>query len=541
MKRLLYGIAGVLLTLNLPAANTAETGSKITEATVFMTGAELTHTATARLPKGESTLLIRGLCAEADAGSIRIRAGNGVLVSSFHFLTGKTEKQEEKPALKTAKAELEKLQEQQAELETRIRVNKELAEMLRKSIEKNTAGGESGIGLADLAKSLDYYKTRSTELETTLHADQKTQFGVAEKIREVQREIDRLNREESRQGTLRVNLLSRTEGDYNFTVSYHVGRAGWVPSHDIRVAGTDKPVAINSKAQVHQETGIDWNNIRINLSTTVPNNGKTAPLFRAWFLKPLLPVPLVSRSPQAMAQNSFRYAEAAGFTGAVTTETIAEEDMEMGQHITLTENQMNQTYHIDLPYSIPGNGESQYIELQSKEIPATFNYYCAPKLDPETWLLAEIANWETLNLLSGEAHITFEDTYIGTTYINAANTGSSLSLTLGRDKRVAVKREKMMDYSSSRTLGNDVKQEFMYQLTVRNNRNVPVNMVLKDQYPLSSGKEVTVELSKETATPSFNMEELGVVTWEFVLQAGETRTFRFGYSVKYPKSMSLNL
>ncbi len=540
MKRLLYSIAGILLTGSIQAANTIETGSKITEATVFMTGAELTHTATARLPKGESTLLVNGLCAEADAGSIRIKTGNGALISSFHFLTGKTEKQEEKPALKTAKAELQKLQEQQQELETRIRVNKNLLEMLRKGIEKSTSGGESGIGLADLSKTLDYYKTRSLELETTLQTEQKAQAAVVEKIREAQREMDQLKLKESRQGTLRINLLSRTEGDCNLAISYHISRAGWIPSHDIRVAGTDKPVVISSKAQVHQETGIDWNNIRINLSTTAPNNGRTAPLFNAWFLKPFQPIPLL-RSSQVMAQNNFRYNEPENFTGAVQTEETAEEDFGADQYITLTENQMNQTYRIDLPYSIPGNGESQYIELQSKEIPATFNYYCAPKLDPETYLLAEIANWETLNLLSGEAHITFEDTYIGTTYINAANTGSTLSLTLGRDKQVAVKREKITDYSSRRTLGNDVKQEFIYQLTVRNNRNVPVNMVLKEQYPLSSQKEITVELSKETTPPSFNVEELGVVTWEFSLQAGETRTFRLGYSVKYPKSMQLNL
>jgi uncharacterized protein (TIGR02231 family) len=213
----------------------------------------------------------------------------------------------------------------------------------------------------------------------------------------------------------------------------------------------------------------------------------------------------------------------------------------MDDYVTMSENQLNLTFNIDLPYTVPGNGKEQSIELKTQEVAASFKYYCAPKLDSETYLLAEIADWEKLNLLSGNANITCDGTYVGETFIDAASTQKNLALTLGIDRRVSVKRERMKEYSSTGFFGSDVRQEFAWQITVRNNRNDAARMVLKDQYPISTLKDVTVELLKDTTAPTTNIPETGVVTWEYDMQPGETRTFKLIYAVKYPKGKTLNL
>ena len=99
----------------------------------------------------------------------------------------------------------------------------------------------------------------------------------------------------------------------------------------------------------------------------------------------------------------------------------------------------------------------------------------------------------------------------------------------------------MQDFSSTKTFGSDVKQTFTYKITVKNNQTKAVKMVLKDQYPTSTQKNVEVELLKETTAPSFNIKETGVLTWEETLAPGETKTYLVSYSVKYPKNMNLNL
>jgi len=213
----------------------------------------------------------------------------------------------------------------------------------------------------------------------------------------------------------------------------------------------------------------------------------------------------------------------------------------MEDFIQQSENQLNISFEIDLPYSIPGNGKEQSIELKKQEVLAEFKYYCAPQMDSETYLLAEIADWEKLNLLSGNANVTYDGTFVGATYLNAESAQKILSLTLGTDRRISVKREKMKEYSSSNFLGNDVKQEFAYRLTVKNNQNRPIKMILKDRYPISTYKEVAVELSKETTAPSTNLEEIGVLAWEFEMQPGDSKVFKTVYTVKYPKGKELNL
>jgi uncharacterized protein (TIGR02231 family) len=141
--------------------------------------------------------------------------------------------------------------------------------------------------------------------------------------------------------------------------------------------------------------------------------------------------------------------------------------------------------------------------------------------------------------LPGDANIIFEGTYVGKSFIDPSSTLDTLNLTLGRDKRVVIKKEKLIDYSSTKFLGSNKLQRFTYELTVKNNKNDTVRMTLKDQYPLSTNKEIEIELLDDGGA-SFN-SEIGVLTWKLELAPGEVKKVRFSYSVKYPKDKVLNL
>src|SRR5690606_35776083 len=136
-------------------------------------------------------------------------------------------------------------------------------------------------------------------------------------------------------------------------------------------------------------------------------------------------------------------------------------------------------YNIDLPYDVQSNGKEQSVVLKETNIPSSYKFYAAPKADKEAYLLAGIAGWEQLNLLRGEANIIFEGTYTGKTMIEPNNALDTLTLTLGRDKRVVVKREKLVDLSSVKFLGSTKKQVFSYEITVKNNKKDKITMLLK--------------------------------------------------------------
>ena len=209
-------------------------------------------------------------------------------------------------------------------------------------------------------------------------------------------------------------------------------------------------------------------------------------------------------------------------------------------YVTASESEIDLNYKIDLPYSIAGNGNPQNVVLRTAETEADYRYYCAPKLDKAVFLTASIKNREKLNLLPGKANITVEGSYMGTTFIDPDNVRETLDLTLGQDNRVTVKREKMQDMSSIKFLGSEVRQEFVYRISVINTKTVPVSIIVKDQYPISTQKEVIVEGLVYTGKPHEN-NEIGTLTWEFELAPGKTESFDLRYIVKYPKGKRLNL
>jgi uncharacterized protein (TIGR02231 family) len=168
-----------------------------------------------------------------------------------------------------------------------------------------------------------------------------------------------------------------------------------------------------------------------------------------------------------------------------------------------------------------------------------YKYYSVPRLDKDAYLLAEVSDWEKLNLLPGDANIIFEGTYVGKSFLDPASTLDTLNLTLGRDKRLVVKKEKLIDYSSTKFLGNNKIQKITYEITVKNNKKDTVRMMLKDQYPLSTNKEIEVELLDDGG--AMNNAETGVLTWKLELAPGEQKKVRFSYNVKYPRDKLLNL
>lgn len=616
MKSTVLFVASLLICM-LPSTGKANEDiktvrSKLNEATVFLQGAELTHSASTALTSGNNEFKVDKLSPNIDKNSLKIKASNGVLISSFEFSVDdvplKTMNQSKIVAMQDS---IDLLYDDLNKLKAEMKIDGELSGIMKKGIDRNVA---DTLSINDLVKVMEYYQSKSKEIEFRQLANKNKQKDIETKIGKIRTRLSKESKQEYEQsGTLRINCTSPITANCTFTISYYTNMAQWIPYYDINVISTDKPIKIKTKAKVKQTTTVDWKNVKLTLSTATPSNGKSAPLFSAWYLQFVVSQVLRERS---VAQNMYSYVDpAAALSGKIAGVAIESADSQ-GQNaamkirgsgaikqvaepiyvvdgevvdkdyfssidpsmiknidvlkdasatalygssasggainvtlknsiddfVTTQENALNLVYNIDLPYTIPGDGKEQSIDVGTSETSAEYKYYCAPKLDTETYLIAEIADWEKLNLLSGNANITYDGTYIGETYVQSNSTDNKLTLTLGADKRVSVKRELVKDFNSKKSSNSDNKLEFKYKLTVRNNQNKTISMVLKDQYPKSNTKEIETELLlKETTTPTYNNEDVGVLTWEENIGVGETKTYEMTYSVKYPKGRKVNL
>jgi TonB-dependent SusC/RagA subfamily outer membrane receptor len=247
----------------------------------------------------------------------------------------------------------------------------------------------------------------------------------------------------------------------------------------------------------------------------------------AEIMKQLPPEAIKSVNVLKGAQETALYGEQ-GSNGVIVVTT-----KQMDDYTTINENQLNVSFDIDIPYDILSNGKAHSVALKEIKLPATYKYYAAPRVDKEAFLMAEINDYSKYNLLPGEANIIFDGLYVGKTNINPNQTADTLNLSMGRDKKISIKREKVVDKSGTKFLSSYKEQMFTYDLTIRNNKKEDIEMLLKEQYPLSSDKEITIELLEDGNAKVNN--ETGILSWELKMAPNETKKIRISYKVKYPK------
>jgi uncharacterized protein (TIGR02231 family) len=297
------------------------------------------------------------------------------------------------------------------------------------------------------------------------------------------------------------------------------------------------------KASVIQNTGIDWAKTKLTLSTGTPNFTTTAPLLNPWYLQFYVPQLYNQLSEVVVvgygARNRIQsfddkdLDEEVRAKKSVSSSVQTIEASTLDQYTTLKQGLLNTSFEIDLPYDIESNGQAHSINIKEAEIQSNLKNYAVPKLDADAYLLAEITNWQNLDLIPGNANIIMDDTYIGKSFIDPNTTADTLNLSLGKDKRVNVKRTLVKDATTTKTSNDNTKQTFTYELIVKNNKIKDINIVLKDQYPLSNVKEMEVELLDDGS--AIVNTELGILTWKLTLKPGESKKIRFSYKVKYPK------
>ncbi len=197
----------------------------------------------------------------------------------------------------------------------------------------------------------------------------------------------------------------------------------------------------------------------------------------------------------------------------------------------------NLEYVIDIPYTIPSDGEDYTLKIKEVSVPVGYVYHAVPKLDKDVFLTAEIIDWQQLNLLSGKSSIYYQGTFTGESFIDANFVSDTLSVSLGRDKNIIVKREGNKQMYDRRVVGSNIKETVGWDITIKNNKDAKVKLIVEDQIPLTEKKSIEVELL-ESANAKVD-EKIGKLTWEIMMEPNDKKVVSYKYSIKYPKNIYL--
>ena len=194
-------------------------------------------------------------------------------------------------------------------------------------------------------------------------------------------------------------------------------------------------------------------------------------------------------------------------------------------------------FELQTPYSIPSDKKPFILEVKRYSLPATYEYICVPKADPDAFLLAHIGGWEQYKLLSGEVNIFYENSFVGKTLLDTRSLTDTLQVSLGRDKGIRVTREKEIEKNSSRFLSSKTEETRSWNTTLRNGKSTPIEITLYDQVPVSTNDEISVR-AENISGGEYN-PNTGEVKWKLKLNPSESKTLNLKYIVKSPKEKKL--
>jgi uncharacterized protein (TIGR02231 family) len=536
--------------------------SKITKVTVYQQGAQIKRKASYSVIKGTNKVIVTGISPNIDPNSIQVTAsGNVVLLDSkFSSVYPKMTEQQVNEAPPKIKRQIEALKDSIFELSYLIlEVNNKIEVLNNEKAILNNNGTIKGVGKVNdsiplLKNAMAYYHTKMNTINSEILKLTRKKILLERKNTKMNTRLTNLNNYTTNHQIdinkkyepihqIEITLSSNETTSGKLYVSYLVNNAGWIPQYDLRNQTTNNTIKLTYKAQVYQNTGVQWDNVRLSLSTNNPYANKTKPELTPWYLN--YSTYFKKERTSTLEYNKMKRTNA--YSNAPTQEmTMDENEVDKTQDVLTSEDftqvikqLISVEYAIDLPYSIKSNNEKYMVLVNSKTLDTKYRYYTVPKIDLSCYLVAQITNLDDLDLVPGKASIFHNGAYLGTTYLNPSIMNDTMNLSLGKDPKLMVKRTTLKNESKQKVVGDKIVKTYAYHIEVKNHKNSTVKITLQDQIPISQNKEIEIELIN--GSKGKLNEITGLMEWDLKLKSKETKKIDLVYSIKYDKTQQVNL
>lgn len=529
-------MALIIFVCNLASAQTdKQVDSKITDVTVFLNKAQVTREVKTRIEPGKTNLILTGLTSQLDQQSVQVKGSGSFIILGIAHQQNYLNEFNMPRTLKELKDSIDYLQRRLIFEQSQKEILNKEEQMLLSN--QKIGGNNQNLTVAELRAMADFYRTRLTDIVSS-------RMKQDEKIKKINERIVKLQRQAAEQNDLYnrntseivVRISADVATSVTLNVSYIVSNAGWTPVYDLRAKDTKSPIQLSYKANVFQNTGEEWKNVKLTLSTSNPTLGGLKPELLSWLLN--FDQPIVHLRGMVSGVAVRREASMKRDKAAELEEVVMEAPApSLSDYTTAIQTALNTEFSIQLPYTISSSNKSTLVDVKTHEMKADYRYAVTPKLDADAFLQAHATAWEEFNLLPGEANIFFEGTFVAQTFIDPNNVKDTLAISLGRDKRVVVKREKLKDFTSKKFIGTNKRESYAYEISVRNTKMDPIRITIEDQVPVSQDSQIEVTAT-DVGGAKYN-KATGKLTWELDVSPNETKKVTFKFEVKYPKDRTI--
>jgi uncharacterized protein (TIGR02231 family) len=494
--------------------------SKVTTVTVYQGSAQVTRTAKVALEQGLNKLVFGGLSAYMREGSIMVNGGQGVSLVSVTVLKTDAGNLIKPEVILDAEDSLEHVNDLMEQLEARqhgLQKEKELMEA-----NKNMGGTAATLHADDLEESMALYRKRFQDIHEELYRIHKSLKPLLILRDQLKKIIEDFINKNKQQHQLHILVQAdQTMSSANIEFSYITDNCNWSPAYDIRIKDTHSPIQLVSKASISQQTGEDWENTELVLSTSDPNGSGS---------KPELEVNRIHFEERGMVKSSKELQMMSADMGQANSAAPPQMAMirQLDTHIE---------FKVNNPYTVPSDLSQHQVELTSMEIPAYYAYGSVPKLDPAIYATAKVPALDLPEQIPGMAQIYFNGTFTGQTYLQPTASDSML-ISLGKDTRLTIERTLLKELSSKSCFGSTKKDLKHWQIAIKNSRKEAVELLIEDQIPVSENTEIEVKLIESGG--AIYDATTGKLTWKLTLEPEKSTRVAFSFEVKHPKDKQVS-
>lgn len=532
----------------------------ISSVTVFTDRAQITRRARVPLTDGAQELTIAGLPAGLDENSLRA-GGSGATAVKILGVENHNRPLEKASHLeaRTVQSELDDvltegaaLKKRSELLERREKTVRELADNAAKRFAYGIANGLTSLESA--GQLLDFVDEQTRQINEQRLALRSDERANAEKQMMLQRRLEQFkNSRNLSEHCVTVALESAGGGEFDLEINYTVRGANWMPLYDARVQLTppstpngvlEGTLELTYMAKITQQTGEDWNDVTLTLSTAQPSLGTLPPKLEPVYID--IPRPVMP--PMMAAPAAGRAIKKASFARAADVPDLMEMDEDMAPpqappvaaiHETAKVESSGATVTFELPrrYSVPTDGQAHRGTIAHYEFPVRLDYQAVPRRAALAYLRATVTNTSGLSLLAGQANVFRDGAFTGAAALEAIAPGQEFKLFLGPDEQVRAKRELVRREVDKNFMGNVRRQNYGFKIEVENLKPHRVELTLLDQVPVSRHEQIKVKPRFNDPEPE--TDDLGLLTWKLNLPANTKRELHSDYVVECPRDMTI--
>ncbi len=536
----------------IPAVSFSADLKKITAAasisavTVYADRAQVTRTASLKLKPGSYLVVFEGLPTLVQDDSVRVEGKGGAativgleIKRAFLKQSGEKRVMELDEEIQTLERRLSTLDAKKAGLAAQ----KAFLDSIRVSwgdrISKELAiGRPTSAQLLEASSFVGAGVTNAEEQNNNIEVEKKSIKDKIEALRRQREESTGSHRKEIKNVEVMVDIIS--EGTLKMDLSTVIGRASWVPSYDVRLGSDAKNSELTFRAMVRQQTGEDWKNVSLTLSTARPSAGGAPPEMNPWRLSFYRPQSVYGAVTSIAPAAPMMLKKAKSVRREVADEDykVAEEASAAFETAQVSNEQSSVAFTISRPIDVPADGSQQGSVIAIEQFPVNMEYLAVPKLSPFVFLKSEIVNKAAYPLLPGKVNTFVGNTFTGSSYLKKVAAGEKFDLYFGADDQLTVKREELKQRKEAGLFGKN-KASYRYRIELGNFRNEALTVTLRDQLPIAGDEEIKVSLDEPTIKPDEQKND-GTLIWKLPMKAGEKKELSFGILVEYPKDKEIS-